>query len=66
MKLHEILKAKTLKRKFLFIHVAKKRKKFDFFFNELNTPKLKSHFNEFMIDFHNFRPYNPKKLNIAK
>ena len=37
MKLHEILKAKTLKKKFLFIHVAKKRKKFDFFFNELSN-----------------------------
>jgi len=35
--IHEItrnIKSKTLKKKFLFIHVAKKRKKFDFFFNE--------------------------------
>jgi cell division protein ZapE len=29
----------------------------DFFFNKLNMPKLRIHFNEFMINFHNFRQF---------
>ena len=33
----------------------------DFLFNELDSPKLRMHFNEFMINFHDFRHGNKHK-----
>jgi cell division protein ZapE len=33
----------------------------DFFYNHIDTPKIRFHFNEFMVNFHDFRHENEKK-----